>query len=84
MSWSNCTPEDYSAWRHEQIVEAANLARFLSYNDFADWRQREDIQAVVGSTRPFASEGTVTGLARQAGRVITQALARLRLGFQMP
>ena len=82
MRGYDCTAEDYSAWRREQVEEAANLSRYLSYNDFADWHKRQDIQAEVDMPRAFDRQG-VTRYARQVvvtvSEALTHALAHLQL-----
>ena len=45
MTGSNWSVEDYSAWRRERIEEAAELARYVSYNDLAGWGKRQELRA---------------------------------------
>jgi hypothetical protein len=65
MSWSNWTPDQYSAQRREQIAEAASLARLLSASGSTD--------APETQTRQSAASDVVS----QVRHAITDVLARL-------
>ena len=48
MMGSNWAVEDYSAWRREQVAEAADLARCLTYRDLGGWQR---VQEIVSEAR---------------------------------
>jgi hypothetical protein len=56
--YSKWDVEDYSEWRREQIEEAANLGRCISYPDFAAWQRIPEIYAEANRARSFHGEGT--------------------------
>ena len=79
MTGSNWTVEDYSAWRREQVKEAADLARYASYSDLAGWGKSQELRAMMDRVRGEDGEPGVVGRLGQVFHTTWGALLRLSL-----